>query len=51
MPATIQYLTDEKGDRRAVMLSLEDYERMVEDLADLAVAAVRVRHRKEVHRE
>lgn len=41
MPATIQYLTDEKGERQAVMLSLEDYERMVEDLADLAVVAER----------
>ena len=41
MPATVRYLTDEKGERQAVMLSLEDYERMVEDLADLAVAAER----------
>jgi len=41
MPATVQYVTDEKGERQAVMLSLEDYERMVEDLADLAVAAER----------
>ena len=41
MPATVQYVTDEKGERQAVMLSLQDYERMVEDLADLAVAAER----------
>ena len=41
MAATVQYVTDEKGERRAVMLSLEEYERMVEDLADLAVAAER----------
>ena len=41
MPATIQYLTDEKGERQAVLLSLEAYERMVEDLADLAVATER----------
>lgn len=41
MPATVQYVTDEKGERQAVMLSLEDYERMIEDLADLAVVAER----------
>jgi PHD/YefM family antitoxin component YafN of YafNO toxin-antitoxin module len=34
-------VTDEKGERQAVMLSLEDYERMIEDLADLAVVAER----------
>ncbi|MDA1277336.1 MAG: hypothetical protein O2960_25300 [Verrucomicrobia bacterium] len=41
MPATVQYVTDEKGQRQAVVLSLEDHERMIEDLADLAVAAER----------
>ena len=41
MPASVQYVTDEKGERQAVMLSLEDYERMIEDLADLAVVAER----------
>ena len=41
MPARVQYVTDEKGERQAVMLSLEDYERIIEDLADLAVVAER----------
>jgi len=41
MPTTVQYVTDEKGERQAVMLSLEDYERLIEDLADLAVVAER----------
>jgi hypothetical protein len=41
MPAAVQYVTDEKGERCAVMLSLEDYERMLEDLADLAIVAER----------
>ena len=41
MPTTVRYVTDEKGERQAIMLPLEDYERLVEDLADLAVAAER----------
>ena len=41
MEPAVQYLTDEKGERRAVLLTIEDYERLIEDLADLAVAAER----------
>lgn len=41
MEALVQYLTDEKGERRGVLLALEDYERLMEDLADLAVVAER----------
>ena len=41
MDTAVQYLTDEKGERRGVLLSLEDYERLLEDLADLAVVAER----------
>jgi PHD/YefM family antitoxin component YafN of YafNO toxin-antitoxin module len=41
MASAVQYVVDEKGARQAVVLSLEEYERMVEDLADLAVAAER----------
>ena len=41
MESSVQYLTDEKGERRGVLLSVEDYERLMEDLADLAVAAER----------
>jgi len=37
----VQYVVDEKGERQAVVLSIEEYERMVEDLSDLAVAAER----------
>jgi hypothetical protein len=37
----IQYVTDEAGARKGVLLSLEEYERLLEDLADLAVAAER----------
>jgi PHD/YefM family antitoxin component YafN of YafNO toxin-antitoxin module len=41
MASAVQYVVDEKGERQAVVLSIGEYERMVEDLADLAVAAER----------
>ena len=41
MSNTVQYLTNEKGKKTAVVLSVADYERMLEDLDDLAVIAER----------
>ena len=41
MTEKIQYLTDENGGRTAVLMGIEDYEKLMEDLADLAVAAER----------
>ena len=41
MSQTLQYLTDENGERTAVVLPLTDYERLLEDLDDLAVVAER----------
>jgi hypothetical protein len=41
MSKTLQYLTDEHGDRTAVVLPIEDYEKLLEDLDDLAVVAER----------
>ena len=37
----MQYLTDEHGDRTAVVLPIHDYEKLLEDLEDLAVIAER----------
>jgi len=37
-----QYLTDAKGRQKAVLLPIEEYRRLLEDLADLAVVAERV---------
>lgn len=37
----VQYLTDESGSRTAVVLSISDYEELMEDLADLAAIADR----------
>ena len=36
-----QYIVDEKGQRTAVILPIEEYEELLEDLHDLAVIAER----------
>jgi len=41
MSTAVQFLTDEKGKKTAVVLPVEDYERLREDLDDLAVIAER----------
>jgi hypothetical protein len=41
MSQTVQYLTDEQGERTAVVLPLQEYEKLLEDLDDLAVIAER----------
>ena len=41
MSRTLQYLTDERGDRTAVVLPISDYEKLLEDMDDLAVVAER----------
>jgi len=41
MSNTVQYLTNEKGKKTAVVLSVADYEKLIEDLDDLAVIAER----------
>ena len=41
MSETLQYLTDDLGKRTAVVLPISDYEKLLEDLEDLAVVAER----------
>ncbi len=41
MSQTLQYITDEHGERTAVVLPITDYEKLLEDLDDLAVVAER----------
>jgi hypothetical protein len=41
MSQTLQYITDEQGERTAVVLPINDYEKLLEDLDDLAVLAER----------
>jgi hypothetical protein len=41
MSGSVQYLTNETGERTAVVLPVADYEKLLEDLDDLAVVAER----------
>jgi hypothetical protein len=41
MGESLQYLTNESGQKTAVVLPLSDYEKLIEDLEDLAVVAER----------
>ena len=41
MSAPVQFLTDKKGRKTAVVLPVDDYEKLLEDLDDLAVIAER----------
>jgi PHD/YefM family antitoxin component YafN of YafNO toxin-antitoxin module len=36
-----QYVTDSEGHKKAVILPIEEYEELLEDLGDLAIAAER----------
>jgi len=37
----LRYLTDEKGEKQAVVLPIAEFEELIEDLEDLAAAAER----------
>jgi PHD/YefM family antitoxin component YafN of YafNO toxin-antitoxin module len=41
MSDPVKYITDEGGQRTAVVLPISDYEKLLEDLEDLAVVAER----------
>jgi len=41
MGDVLQYLTDDQGQRTAVVLPISEYEKLMEDLEDLAVVAER----------
>jgi hypothetical protein len=41
MSQVLQYLTDEAGKKTAVVLAIADYEKLLEDLDDLAAIAER----------
>lgn len=40
-PMSTQFITDEHGQRKSVILSVADYEALLEDIADLAAVAER----------
>ncbi|WKZ69696.1 MAG: hypothetical protein QY331_00340 [Melioribacteraceae bacterium] len=37
----IKYITDKKGNKKEVILSINDYNQLLEDIEDLAIAATR----------
>ena len=41
MSDPVKYITDDHGERTAVVLPISDYEKLLEDLNDLAVVAER----------
>lgn len=41
MSDPVKYITDEHGERTAVVLPISDYEKLLEDLDDLGVVAER----------
>ena len=41
MPTSVQYITNQKGKKTGVVLPISDYEKLMEDLDDLAVIADR----------
>ena len=41
METNVQYITDEQGQKKSVILQMSDYERIMEDLHDFKVIAER----------
>jgi hypothetical protein len=41
LPKKIQYITDELGQKKSVVLPVEDYEELLEDIQDLVTIAER----------
>ena len=46
----VRYITDEKGNKKEVILSLQDFEELMGDYADLAVVAER-KNEETIHHE
>jgi len=55
MPGLLQvhpkYVTDEEGRKTAVLLSIEEFDDLIEDLGDLAIAAERRDERSIPHQQ
>jgi hypothetical protein len=49
MGKPLQYLTDEHGERTAVVLPISEYEKLLQDLADLVIVAERRNERVVPH--
>jgi hypothetical protein len=51
MTATVQYLTNEEGEKTAVVLDIDAYEKLIEDLDDLTTIAERRAEKTIPHEE
>ncbi len=51
MSEALQYLTDKTGKKTAVVLPINDYEKLLEDLEDLAAIAARREEPTILHEE
>jgi hypothetical protein len=47
----VKYITDDRGERKAVVLPIADYEKLLEHLEDLAVVAERREERTIPHEQ
>ena len=41
MNAEVQYITDNKGEKKSVIMNISDYQSLIEDVEDLAACAER----------
>lgn len=41
MSSEVQFITDEKGEKKSVILNISDYQSLLDDLEDLAACAER----------
>ena len=51
LPIHVDYITDEQGIKKAVVLRVEEFQELLEDLHDLAVVAERRDEETVTHRE
>ncbi len=51
MESPVQYITDEHGERKAVLLPIAEYQKLMEDLSDLAALADRRKEPTVSHEE
>lgn len=51
MSSSVQYVTDEDGQKKAVLMPIADYERLMDDLFDLAAIADRRKEPTVTHEE
>ena len=51
MSSTVLYVTDEDGQKKAVLMPIADYERLMEDLSDLSAIADRRKEPTVSHEE